>query len=308
MTWQAVASKDFQDASRSRWLWVLTGLFVLIFAAPAVLIFGGGLGSAPKDAGNTDGYLYLMKQGTSIIVPLISVVVGYAAVTRERESGTMKLLLSLPHSRDDMVFGKVIGRAGVVGVAILVGVVVTAVALVVTGLEFRIVNYLVFVLLTLLLGLVFVGLATGISAAVSTSRRAMGLTMSIYMFFVVLWNAFANQVANLLSETIGVGTATQFQTIMFLKLLNPTAAYKTLLNSALLSAQPDIQNHVFQARVRMFGGGTGMEILARRQTAAKAINETVPLWASDLFVVIYMLVWLFVPVAIGYFLFQKADL
>jgi ABC-2 type transport system permease protein len=155
---------------------------------------------------------------------------------------------------------------------------------------------------------VFVGLATGISASVSTSRRAMGLAMSLYIFFVVLWNAFANQVASVLKDTVGVGTATQFKTIMFLKLLNPTVAYKTLLNSALLSARPDIQNHAFQARVRMFGGNTGMEILARRQTAAKAINETVPIWASDLFVVVYMLVWLFVPVAIGYFVFRNADL
>jgi len=301
MTWQAVASKDFQDASRSRWLWVLTGLFVVIFAGPALLIFGGGLGSAPKDAGNTDGYLYLMKQGTSIVVPLISVVVGYAAVTRERESGTLKLLLSLPHSRDAMVFGKVIGRAAVVGLAILVGVVVSAVALVGAGLEFRIVNYLAFVLLTLLLGVVFVGLATGISASVSTSRRAMGLAMSIYISFVVLWNAFANQVGSLLKDTVGVSTATQFKAIMFLKLLNPTAAYKSLLGSVIFDS-------ALNARVRMFSGSSAIETVGRWQTAAKAINESVPLWASDLFVVVYMLVWLFVPVAIGYFLFQKADL
>ena len=301
MTWQAVASKDFQDAARSRWLWVLTGLFVVIFAGPALLIFGGGLGAAPKEGGNTDGYLYLMKQGTSILVPLISLVVGYAAVTRERESGTMKLLLSLPHSRDDVVFGKVVGRNAVVGLAILVGVVVTAVALVVTGLEFRIVNYLVFVLLTLLLGLVFVGLATGISAATSTSRRAMGAVMSIYISFVVLWNAFANQVANVLKETMGVGSAGQYQTILFLKLLNPTAAYKTLLDSALLHGQPNIQLPVFQARVRMFS-------FFSRQTAANAVGNPVPFWASDMFVIAYMLLWLFVPVTVGYLVFRKADL
>ncbi|WP_433626406.1 ABC transporter permease [Halomicrococcus sp. NG-SE-24] len=295
MSWQAVARKDFQDAVRSRWLWVLTALFVVVFAAPALLIFGGGLGNAPRQgSGSSDAYLFLMKQGTSILVPLISIVVAYASITRERESGTLKLLLSLPHSRDDVVFGKVLGRSAVVGLSILVGVVVTAVALVVVGLQFKIVNYLVFVLLTLLLGLVFVGFATGVSAVASTSRRAMVVSTGVYMFMVVLWNAFANQVAELLKKGLDVGTAGQLKTVLFIKLLNPTAAYKTLLDTALLGSQ-------FNARITTFSFFT-------RQPAANAIGKPLPVYYGDIFVAAYMLVWLFVPVAVGYLVFRDAEL
>jgi ABC-2 type transport system permease protein len=39
MTWQSVARKDFRDSLRSRWLWVLTALFVVVFAVPPVFAF-----------------------------------------------------------------------------------------------------------------------------------------------------------------------------------------------------------------------------------------------------------------------------
>lgn len=296
MSWQAVARKDFQDSIRSKWLWALTVLFVGIFALPLFLLFYLEMGAAPSQgqSGTSDVFIYLMKQGTSILIPLISIVMAYAAITRERASGSLKLLLSLPHSREDVVFGKVLGRGAVLTVPIIIGFVVAAFLLLFTSLSFKFVNFLLFGILTVLLGVVFVGLSVGISAAAESNELAIIPSIGLFFWFVVLWNSFANQVVNALTKYAGLGTEGKYQALLFIKLMNPTQAYKTLVDTVLMES-------AFQSRLLMFG-------LFNRQKAAQVLGESLPVFLSNAFVVIYLLFWLFVPVAVGYWAFDQADL
>ncbi|WP_135824821.1 ABC transporter permease subunit [Halorussus ruber] len=296
MSWQAIARKDFQDAVRSKWLWALSLLFVGVFALPPILLFYLEMGATPQqgEAGTTDMFVFLMKQGTSILIPLIGIVVGYTSITRERESGSLKLLLSLPHSREDVVFGKVLGRSGVIALPIALGFAVALVVLLFTSLSLKLANFLLFAALTALLGLVFVGLSVGLSAAASTGKRAMVAAIALFVWFVVLWNSFANQVVNALVKYVGISEAAKYETVLFLKLLNPTQAYKTLVDAFLMDS-------ALQSRVYMFG-------IFKRKTVAQAFGDSLPVYLSDPFVVAYLLAWLFVPVAIGLWKFSKDDL
>ncbi|WP_137286507.1 ABC transporter permease [Halorussus salinisoli] len=296
MTWQAIARKDFQDAVRSKWLWGLSILFVGVFALPAILQFYFEMGTAPAQGGSgtTDAFIYLMKQGTSILIPLIAIVIAYASITRERESGSLKLLLSLPHSRNDVVFGKVLGRGAVIALPIVIGFFVALILMLFTSLQIKLVNFLLFALLTVVLGLVFVGLAVGISAATSSSQRAVVGSVGFFFWFVVLWNSFANQLVNALDKYVGIGEASRYQTLLFVKLLNPTQAYKTLIDAFLLDS-------TLRSRVFMFS-------LFKRKQVAQAFGDSLPVYLSDPFVVAYLLAWLFVPVAIGLWAFSDADL
>lgn len=296
MTWQAIARKDFRDAVRSKWLWGLSLLFVGVFALPPILLFYFEMGTTPQQGqiGTTDMFVFLMKQGTSILIPLIAIVVGYTSITQERESGSLKLLLSLPHSREDVVFGKVLGRSGVLVLPIALGFAVALAVLLVTSLSLKLVNFLLFAALTALLGLVFVGLAVGISAAANTGRRAMGTAIALFVWFVVLWNAFANLVVNALVKYVGISQAAKYETVLFLKLLNPTQAYKTLVDAFLMDS-------ALQSRIYMFS-------VFKRNTVGQAFGDSLPVYLSDPFVVAYLLAWLFVPVAIGLRRFSKTDL
>jgi ABC-2 type transport system permease protein len=254
------------------------------------------MGAAPQqgDTGNSDAFIYLMKQGTSILIPLIAVVIAYASITRERESGSLKLLLSLPHSREDVVFGKVVGRAGVLGIPIVIGFTVATVLILLTSLEFRFVNFVLFGVLTVLLGIVFVGLSVGISAAANTGRKAMVSVIGVFFGFVVLGNSFATQTVTLLDKYVGLANQTQVELTLFLKLLNPTQAYKTLVDAFLVDS-------ALQSRVMMFS-------IFRRQQVAQMFGDSLPLFLSNSFVVVYLLLWLFLPVAVGYWAFDNADL
>jgi hypothetical protein len=107
MTWEVVARKDFQDAVRSHWLWALSALFVAVLAFPPALIIADIIQIGQASEGlNTDLFVFLMRDTMTLLVPIIAIVLAYASVTGERDSGTLKLLLSLPHSRRDVVAGK----------------------------------------------------------------------------------------------------------------------------------------------------------------------------------------------------------
>jgi ABC-2 type transport system permease protein len=298
MSWEAVARKDFQDAVRSRWLWVLSALSIVVFAGAAIgqLYYGDGL-NAQQSEGLLQGFLFFLKQGTGILIPLTAIVVAYASITRERESGTMKLLLALPHSRDDIVIGKLVGRSAVVALPILIGFFVAFLALLPAGSGLNFLIYVQFALLTALLGVVFVGIAIGVSAAANSNQQAIVGAGGLFGLFWFLWNFFVSGVNRAATEVFSLSTASQYQLRLALKLLNPIQAYKTLVDSLFMSA--------LEARVRMFSRLFGV---IPNPEAGKALGPELSPLFSDVMVMLFLLVWLVVPVGVGIIWFREADL
>lgn len=310
MSWQAVAQKDFQDAIRSRWLWALSFVFVVLFTLPAILEFYLGGGDIPDEAAKDVTQIFVtnvMVEITALFVPLIGIVMAYASITRERESGTLKLLLSLPHSRQDVVVGKVLGRSAVLTAPILLGFIVAAFLLLLSGIPFHFASYFLFALLTILLGLVFAGLAVGVSAGVDSNLQSMVTNVALFVFFAFpfVWNTFAGRVASGLTDIVNrvygvlgmdatIGNEGSLLVELFVKLMNPVQAYKTLVDSIFF----ETPRH---ARAMMFG-------LRDRIAVFETLNNVTSVQFSDPFVLVYMLFWLFVPVAAGYIVFEEADL
>lgn len=298
MSWEAVARKDFHDAIRSRWLWVLSVLSVLVFAGAAIgRLYVGDMGGGQQGAGVLQLFLFFLKEGTAIIVPLTSIVIAYAALTRERESGTIKLMLSLPHSRDDVVVGKLLGRSVVIAVPILIGLLVALVAMLPVASGLSVTTYLQFALLTALLGVVFVGIAVGVSAVADTNQQAIVGAGGLFAIFWFVWNFFVNGVTRALTDVFGLGASSQYQIRLVLKLLNPIQAYKTLVTSLFFTD--------LQARVIMFGRIFG---LIPDPKAQEALGPNLPVVFSDPFVLLFLLFWLVLPVAAGVVWFRDKDL
>ncbi|MEE6210693.1 ABC transporter permease [Salarchaeum sp. III] len=173
MSWTVVAKKDFRDAMRSRMLWGLTALFVLFMAGMAYLyrVFteSGGTGDPTVD---TLGLIAFLTSPVTILVPIIGLFVGHKAIVGEVESGSAKLLLSLPHSRRDAVLGKVVGRTAVLSVSILVGLVVSLVVMLALYDTYSLASFAVFGVFSLVLGAVYTAIGVGISSLTNDSGRA----------------------------------------------------------------------------------------------------------------------------------------
>ncbi|WP_049969422.1 ABC transporter permease [Haladaptatus cibarius] len=293
MTWKAVARKDFRDSLRSRWFWVISAIFIGLFIGSAYFV-GAGLGDIDQQV-STDAFLALLGgRVVALLVPLIALVVAYNAIVGERESGTIKLMLSLPHSRQDVVVGKLLGRSGVIAVPILLGMVAAGITLVVFGINLEIVNYLLFTVLTIVLGVTFVSIAIGISAATSTNRRSMVVSVALYVLFTQLWT-YVRRMLLYVDDGLSLGweTAQFAKYSMFVKYFNPIRAYETLAATLYMGSTLDARLYQQSARVR--------------QAYAQILGET-PFYLSDAVVVAQFLLWLLIPVAVGYLLFDRAEL
>lgn len=301
MTWEAVARKDFQDAIRSHWLWALSALFVTVLALPPALIIADVIQVGQGTEGlNTDLFVILMRDTMTLLVPIIAVVLAYAAITGERDSGTLKLLLSLPHSRRDIVVGKAIGRGAVIVLPVLAGFVVAAFVFLATPVSLNAGTFFAFALLSAVIGVVFVAIAVGISAGARSSRASMIGAVGVYVLFTLFWNQFANGAVRLLNDYAGVEGAARVKVHLFLKVLNPTQAYKTLV-ARLFTDDP------VGARVNLVSG-SGIQGQLNAQLYAEALGGSVPFYLSDAFVGLLLLVWLVAAPAVGYYVFREADL
>lgn len=277
MSWAVVARKDFQDAIRSKGLIGLTVLFVLFCAGAAYLytIIGA---NDPQAASLLDFVSFLLAPA-AILVPITGLVVGYKAIAGERETGSIKLLLGLPHTRLDVVVGKVLGRAAVVTVSILVGFLVAAiVALVLYG-SFSFENFAVFTVLTVLLALAFVSIGVGISASTGSTSKAVIAVFGVFLLFQFLWG----QIPNLLNYVVNGSYQFAGQPpdwYFFFTRLNPSNAYQATVTGWLFE----------NSLLELFFGGD------------------LPFFLSPWAALAILLAWILLPAGIGYLTFESADL
>ncbi len=268
MSWTVVARKDFRDAVRAKTLWAVTAVFALLTAGVAYLltVLGGG------EIGATE-YVGFLPQVVVLFLSLVALMVGHRSIIGERESGTAKLLLSLPHSRRDVVLGKVAGRGAVVGVATVLAFALTALVLLVAYSEFAAGTYLAFVALTLTFALAFTAVAVGLSAALDTSAKVSAATYGLYVVFALnIWNFLPNAVNYLLNGELFFGPE-QPEWATFLTSLSPTVAYERAVGGIAL-------------------GGLG----------------DVPLFLSAWAALAVLILWIVGPLVLGYWRFTRAEI
>ena len=120
---------------------------------------------------------------------LLAIIMGFNLITREKESGTIKLLLTRPTYRDSVINGKAI--AGIVTIVIVFGaafLLTMAIMLlynVVPGTD-DLVRITVFFLVAILYMTLFFGIALLISTVSPSSTVAILATISMFILMTVL--------------------------------------------------------------------------------------------------------------------------
>lgn len=295
MNVHVVAAKDFRDAVRSKMLWSLTGLLVVLIG---VVYIGSWLWGDDTDPTFLAEALALPLQ---VIVPLLALIAGFMSIVGERRSGSIKLLLGLPPNRFDMVAGKLLGRLGVVSVAILVGGLVAAILSGVFFGEVPLQTLASTIGVTLLLGGAFVGIAVGVSAAVATRGKAMASVIGAYILFVGFWNVIGGGLYRMIEGEFPpnpmFGDAHLQPWVLFFQRLNPIEAYATVA-SALVDEQ------IFPLTLQF--PNTVPTIPQDR--FEESIAGEVPFYLNEWLAVVVLLGWIVLPVVIGYIRFERSDL
>lgn len=189
MTWRTVARQDGAVTVEARSVKLLLGTVALV-----VLLLGYVFPVVADGPVSTAVFPAFASEALVTLVPFVGMLLSYNAVAGQRESGAIRLALSLPQSRRDVVLGTALSRVALVTAA-LVGSLLVAGALVVYPFgELVVVPFVGFLALAALFGAVWVGLGVAVSIAVATKRRALVAGFGLVFLFVV-WDAAVDALA-----------------------------------------------------------------------------------------------------------------
>lgn len=284
MSFVTVAKKDFKDSARSRWLWALSVIFVLLVGGLAYLFTTiPGLGGVGESA-STVVLLFALLSPSGVFVPIIGMMISYKSIVGERESGTLKLLLSLPHERADVVAGKLLGRSMSLLIAVVIGFTVGLVVFAVQIPDLNLSAYVLFLALTLLFGVVYISIGVGLSSLTASASRALALAVTFIVLFEFLWGVVP---VVLLFVVNGFSLSTEEMVnqpdwAQFLGSLSPGSGYQNAA-TAILPRDPR--------------AGTGV-----------APRPDDPFFLQNEFGLVVLAFWLVGPLVVGYLRFRGADL
>ena len=174
---RALVWHEFLERSRDRWILVLTLLFVLLSAGITLYGKAGDL-SQGEIVGPS------LVTLSSLLIPLVGLLLGFDAVVGERERRTLNLLLSMPLHRWELIVAKFFGRLIPLALAILAGI-FTAVFLLKDGYGSTLLKL---ILPSLLLGSSFLALGILISSVVLRQATASSLLIAIWFLLVFFYD------------------------------------------------------------------------------------------------------------------------
>ena len=174
---RALVWHELLERTRDRWVLVISVLFALLCSA--VSLYGR---SAEGGASQLTGPSLVTL--SSLLVPLVALVLGHDAIVGERERNTLGLLLSLPVGKLEVVLAKLVGRLLALSGAVGLGL-GAAVAFAPKGQA-----SVLMALLgpTLLLGAAFLSLGVLISSLTRRQLTAASLVVSTWFLLVFFYD------------------------------------------------------------------------------------------------------------------------
>ena len=297
---RAVAKKDFQDSIRSWLFWGLSVFFftLLVTVTGALAYFGEDIAA---EGATTDMLVVFVSEITRLVIPLIALILGWKAIAGERETGSIKILLSLPHSRKDVLLGKLIGRSAVLSVSLVVGFTLAAVVVAAILGGFDVVDYVGLLGMSILYGIAYTSIAVALSSLTRSTTVAGAAMVGVFVTFYIVWNALETAFELLARREVLFFETTTYTVdiqgeevpverlpdwMLFVLNLDPGEAYARALSLATDTGAIQFQVQIEEA---MFDG-------------------SVPFSLQDWFAFSILLFWIVVPIAVALYRFDRVDL
>jgi Cu-processing system permease protein len=227
----SIAKKEIMDNVRNKWIILVAAMFAIL---TLVVSYFGSLGTSGwQNLGNT---ISGMTELGSFLISIVAFMLGYATIIGEIERGSMSAMLSLSANRFEIVVGKWLGLGAVLCFTILVGYGFAGLLIALNVSNVDILEYLAFIGLTMLFGLVFLTVAICFSTIFAKRSTALGGAIFLWFLFnIILPIVFVG----LLMTTIDFSEITMTSTItapdwyFVLNLFNPISVYSTLITLAI---------------------------------------------------------------------------
>ncbi|WEL23600.1 ABC transporter permease [Candidatus Nanohalovita haloferacivicina] len=195
-----IGRKELEDSFSSRRFIAVIGLFVILSLASVYMgvqnyqqqvdNFGGGgiYGSAPELPTLIDIFTPLFNFNMPLTAGILGLLLSYDYISREREEGTIELLLSYPLYRDEIINGKLVSGIFTVALSLLAAFTISSgLAIYMTGLVpgIEAVSRLSMIWLgTVVYITFFLGLGTLLSTLFSSRWRSLATGIFLLLFFI----------------------------------------------------------------------------------------------------------------------------
>jgi len=217
----SIAKKEIMDNIRNLWIIIMSvifALFALVFS-----YFGSSLGASPELGFQSFAYtIASMMISVVLLIPIIGLMLGYAAILGEIEKGSMSSLLSYSVSRIEVILGKFIGLGCVLFLSILIGFGVAGIIIAANISNPNYGNYLLFIGASVLLGFVFLSLAMLLSSLLKKRSAAIGGVVFLWFFFAMILPIVVGSIKLPTDWIYGVN------------LLNPISTYSEIISMSML--------------------------------------------------------------------------
>ncbi len=236
-----IAVKEFKDHLTSNRFLIIFVVLILMSIAAIVT----GVGDYRNQIASYASYNYSLTQAASSIygrfqppMPsmmfvfqrfsviyasmgwLLAIAIGFDLISKEKETGTLKLLLARPLFRDSIINGKIIGSMAILVVGLAVTIMLSIALLMLQGITPTmddLVNILLFFIILTLFTIAFLAIAIMASVIAKNSTMAFLIAIGFVVFSLLIPN-FSNSVSSIIlgpapPETIPYTNSSMLQLI-----------------------------------------------------------------------------------------------
>jgi ABC-type transport system involved in multi-copper enzyme maturation permease subunit len=176
---KAIAKKEFMDNVRNRWVLALSMIFLLLVIV--ISYFGGASSGGDVEFQGFKATVATMSTLAAMLLPIIAIMLGYSAVIGESENGSLGVVMGCPVSRNDVIIGKFLGLGSVLLATIFLGFGISGVIVgAIAGFEDSL-AYLLFMVLTFLFSMFFLGFSIFMSTI--ATKRSTAIAGGLVIFF-----------------------------------------------------------------------------------------------------------------------------
>ncbi|EMR73318.1 ABC-type transport system involved in multi-copper enzyme maturation, permease component [Thermoplasmatales archaeon SCGC AB-539-N05] len=273
-----IAKKEFLDNIRNKWIIVLTVIFVLL-----VIVFsyvaGGQTGGEETFGGMQNTVLGLISI-SSLLIPLIALILGFSTISGEAESGALYVVLSYPVRRIEILLGKLLGLGSVIVVSVFLGFGLGGIAIAATVGPESWAGYIGFMLLSIFMGFIYLSLSICISAYCKRRITSIGGVLLVFFWGMIYGTVFL---------AILYATGSSIEDFL-------TGNIPDWFFNSVVFSPGDLHQ---TAVMRVFG----METID-----AMGISVTIPEFLSMNFLLVVHIIWFIVPLFLAYFFFKRRDI
>ena len=272
--WRSVAQTDVRRARR-------TPIMLLLLSIVMITSVGYSLAYRYVESSQLTFMGFVDESTTllSFVIPVVGLLLGYKSIAHARETGSVLLTLSFPQSRAGLIIGTLLSRWTLLIITTVTGLSLSGgIAAILYGTQ-GITTYPLVVLLTLLYSAAFVGIGVGISIVTTNERWITLSTFGSYFVLIILWDGLTTAIMLVLHRFDFSVLASPPDWTLLVRLLSPESSYNLLLR---------------------LGGGIDV--------AGQYVADSAPVYIGWWVAVGVLVIWMSLPVVLGFYRFRTAEL